>query len=194
MMFDNLSRRERIMISVLVIIALGAAAYYFAYMPLMERRESLEDQIFNKEGQVDNYKKIISNMDELEEQYSDLQYIEDRIVNRRIYSVEDLLAFLENESTNSGIKITSYVPSVIQDSSTRDNEENNNQSSRTRVNMTAEGTYDELVLFLKGLDKLNWQLEFDNLSIYPQDDNNSLLEMDAVFIYNEDLFIGGGQT
>ncbi len=180
MMFDRYSSRERVMIGFLAIIAIIAIYYYFLYQPIIDNRDILEAQ--KSDSQVEINKQIITlrKMPDLESRYRELEYIENEELSNRISSVDDVLRVLEDESENSGIKITSFVPKE--------------QEKTTIINMVAEGSFEELVLFLRGVKRLEGQIEFADIKLSHKNQENNILIINGIFIYHNDLLFGGDQS
>ena len=62
-----------------------------------------------------------------------------------------------------------------------------------QVNMIADGTYEELVLFLEGMNKLKGQVEFKKIIVARKNQGDDSLDINGTIILHKDLFHGGGQ-
>lgn len=178
-MFDRFNRRERIMIICLIIVGILALYYYFLYQPMKENLAFLEQQINMKKKQIDEYLVTIEKLPELRARYAELEYIENEALPVRITSVDEMLQVLEDESKKSGILITSFTP--------------DEQENSTMISMLAEGNFEELVLFLDGIERLNGQIEFRSIRVFRKNQGDDSLNINAKLLFRNDLLIGGAQ-
>lgn len=179
-MFSGMSRRERLLVLFLSIFAVIAIYYYFLYTPMLRDIDSYEQEINSLDRQITSHLHTLSNRPELEARYSELKYLEDEELGNRITSIDELLKVLEDESVNSGIKLTSFVPTE--------------EEETTKITMTAEGNFSELVLFLEGISSLNGKIEFDNINVKRKNEEDNHLDIRGNFIFHYDLLIGGDQN
>lgn len=176
-MLSKLSRRERILLIILVIVAVIAAYYSLLYQPLVSKIARLEEEKIFKENQANQYLITIGRMPALQARYDELKPLRNKL-STMVTTVDGLLQVLENASAKSGVKITSFIP---------DEREN-----LIQVNVLADGTYEELLLFLEGIDGLRGQIEFKKIIVARKNQGDDTLNVNGTFILHKDLFPGGG--
>ncbi|MEJ6950066.1 type IV pilus inner membrane component PilO [Natronospora cellulosivora (SeqCode)] len=179
-MFNNLSRRERLMLVFLAVFAIAAIYYFLLYEPMLGRIDSLNQELSNKEVTYNMHVATISKMPELEKRYEELRYIEDQIQENMIESVPAMLQVLESQSADSGLEIIAFIPQELDDS--------------TRINMEARGFYEQLVGFIDGIKSLDGFIEFERINIRKENNDNDLLRINGTFVFHNDLLIGGGDS
>ena len=178
-MFSNLSRRERIMLIFLGVFLILALAYYFVFLPKTDEIKQLESQKANKQRQINQYLSTLRDMPELERRYKELEYLKKDKLVRLVRTVDEMLQVLEDEARKSGVKITSFIPVHREDS--------------VEVNMMAEGSFEEFVLFLHGIGKLNQQIEFKKVTVSRKDQGDDKLNINGTYIFHYELIPGGDE-
>ena len=177
-MINKLSRRERILLIILAVVAVIALYYYVLYLPMANKIAALEDEKIYKENQVNQYLIALGRMPALQARYEELKPLRKQLVTM-VTSVDGLLQVLENASARSGVKITSFIP--------------DDRNDYIQVNMIADGTYEELVLFLEGIKKLRGQVEFKKIIVARKEQGDDSLNINSTFILHKELNHGGGQ-
>lgn len=178
MMFSKLSRRERILLIILAIIGVVALYYYFLFLPMADKIALLEDERLFKENQVNQFLIIIGRIPQMEARYEELKPVRNKIANM-VSTVDGLLHVLENASAKSGIEITSFIP--------------DEREEYIQINMLADGSYEELILFLDDIDSLRGQIEFKKIIVARKNEGDDSLNINGTFIIHKDLFPGGDQ-
>jgi len=177
-MFNKLSRRERMLLIILAVVAVIALYYYTLYLPLSDKIAVLEDDKAYKENQLNQYLITVGRMPVLQARYEELKPLRLQVTTM-VNSADGLLQALENASVKSGVKITSFIP--------------DNRKEFIQVNMLADGTYEELVLFLEGIKKLRGQVEFKKIIVARKEQGDDSLNINSTFILHKELNPGGGQ-
>lgn len=177
MMFSNLSRRERIMLIFLGVFLVLALFYYLIFLPKTDEIKYLENQKASKQGQINQYLAILRNMPEIEERYRELEYLKKDEMVRLVRTVDEMLQVLEDEARKSGMKITSFLPV--------------HGENTVEISMIAEGYFEEFVLFLHGIGKLNQQIEFKRISVSRKDQGDNMLNINGTYIFHYELIPGG---
>lgn len=176
-MFSRMSRRDRLLICLVAIVAIGFLFYKFIYIPFNDKLAALDEDIRLKESIIEKHKETIAKMPEMQERYAQLEYIEKEKLPDRITSVDEMLQVLVDESKKSGVLITSYKPTEGEES--------------TEVSIAAEGTYEELLVFLNGIDRLSGQVEFGNITVSRKGTDGNMLNITGSLLFSEEYIIGG---
>ncbi len=179
-MLDNLSRRERIILVIFFITIIVALYYYFLYQPLVIEISETRKKVESSELQIQEYIIKISKKADLEKKYSYLNNFVEDYKEKSIKSVNEMLQVLQEQASNSGIMITSFIP-VSKD-------------GHTEVRMTAEGSYQELVTFFNGLKILTGPIEYQLLRITNNQRADGTLTINATFVYDSDIISGGEKS
>lgn len=163
----------------LLVFSILASYYYFLYQPMLDEIAIIEKQI--KDGRLKIQESIIraKQKRDLEKKLSEIQLSMEKYSDVSVDSIDGLLQILEKQSSNSGLKIISFQPVK--------------KAEHTEAKMIAEGSYEQLILFLNGLKVLNGQVEFSSLSIYKNQQSEELLTVNAEFLYS-DLSTGGDKS
>ena len=173
-MLDKLSRREKIILLIgLVVLVLGLY-YLLLYQPLEDRKNALKQEINNLELEQEQALAKLRQISELEEELEALEREEPEINYFNITTKEEFLLLLYNKLEEENIKIISYNSSPGEELIT--------------LNLSLEGDYFSFLNFMEEIFADNYPVEISNLNIQRNDNN---LDINLVIKYYKEQLIEG---
>jgi type IV pilus assembly protein PilO len=150
-MFSNLSNREKILLLLAFIIAIGAVYYFYFYTPLTEEIAQLENERNQKDSRLEVAIGFAEQLPAIKEEYRQIVL---ELEARGMYVDKDLIDLLiefREAAKDNDLELRLYRPS--------ENAENISMS----VNI--EGGFREIVSLLEDFKEWNYWFEFRNVNI-----------------------------
>jgi type IV pilus assembly protein PilO len=154
-MFSNLSNREKILLLLVFIIALGAVYYFYFYTPLTEEIAQLENERNQKDNRLQVAIGFAEQLPAIKEEYRQIVL---ELEARGMYVDKDLIDLLidfREAAKDNELELRLYRPS--------ENAENISMS----VNI--EGGFREVTNLLEDFKEWNYWFEFRNVNISRSD-------------------------
>ncbi|MFW6257010.1 MAG: hypothetical protein ACOC2O_02600 [Bacillota bacterium] len=152
----NLSKREKILALIMILIFLTTGYYFLLYQPLTESKQQLLEEKNEKERQLIIERAMAKKAVELREIYQEFKNVE-RKMDALDLSAEDFLELLQDISKNSQAELVSFTPQQTE--------------TDLSLNLTMVGHYENIYFFLSGVKSLASQIEIDNLVLRPEEEN-----------------------
>lgn len=166
-MFSNLSNREKILLLLAFIIAVGAVYYFYFYTPFTEEIARLENERNQKDNRLQVAIGFAEKLPQIKEEYR--QIVLD-LEARGIYVDKDLIDLLidfREAAKDNELELRLYRPS-----------ENQNDISMA-VNI--EGGFREVISLLEDFKDWNYWFEFRNVNISRSGNNGVMISMNALY-------------
>jgi type IV pilus assembly protein PilO len=159
-MFNNLSNREKFLLLLVFLIALGAVYYFYFYTPLTEEIAQLEQERDQKDNRLQVAIGFAEQLPDIKEEYRQIVL---EIEARGEYVDKDLIDLLiefREAAKDNDLELRLYRPT--------ENEEN--------ISMTVniEGGFREIVNLLEDFKEWNYWFEFRDVNISRSDDGVSI--------------------
>lgn len=148
----NVSHREKIMLLALLLVAFIAAGYYFVFIPVMDKSDSLILQQADFQAQADEIQIQLAALPGIEDEVQSLEsslaelsarYYPEILQEKLILQVDDfikqsgIVASVYSYSSQQGVTITNYTtaeqPTSEQQTAVSDQQSNNSESSQPEV-------------------------------------------------------------
>ncbi len=170
----NLSRREKILL-IIAILVVGAAAYnYLLYQPLTEERTALESEIADLESSIVTAQERIEQIPDLEQQLEELREERETILEMGYHDSEEVLARLNLFSRRSGVRLNSY--------------ELDETEEGYPFYLSGEGDYTSMLEFIWLIDDWDYRLEIEDFALAAnREENNLEADFDFFFHQHEDI-------
>jgi len=164
----SLTRREKILLTVgLVLLVLGGY-YYFLHQPMMERQEDLEIELEALEQEYETALDQIDQIPELEDELAELQEEREEILDVGIKEPEEIVAVLNTFSRQTGITINSYSKGEV--------------DGGHSFTLGVEGTYIPILEFVSMVDNWDYRLETEDFSLNADDGE---IDMEFSFFFHQ---------
>ena len=150
-MFNNLSNREKILLLLVFIIAVGAVYYFYFYTPLTEEIARLEDEREQKNNRLQVAKSFAEQLPAIKEEYRQIVLA---LEARGVYVDKDLIDLLidyREAAKDNELNLRLYRPT-----------ENNSNIS---MSVNIEGGFREVCNLLEDFKEWNYWFEFSNVNI-----------------------------
>ncbi|SIQ12425.1 type IV pilus inner membrane component PilO [Halanaerobium kushneri] len=181
-MFNNLSRREKVLLVLAFVIALIAVYYFYFYQPLKNEISVLKNQRNNRENRLDIAMSFARRLPEIKEEYKNIiaeiesrgEYIDKDII--------DLLIDFREIAKANNLELKLYRPT--------ENQDNISMS----VNIT--GGFREVSNLLEDFKEWNYWFEFRDVNI-SRSEQGVLISMKALYhdrLVDEKLLRKGVET
>jgi len=164
----SLTRREKILLSVVLIAAVFGAYYYFLYAPMQEEQERLEEEIERLEEEYELALEQIEQIPELEERLAELREERQEILEAGVREPEEIVSYLNTFSAQTGISIESYTLGSSDEGHPFD--------------LSIEGSYIPLLEFIGMIDNWDYRLEVEDFSLNA---NDGTLDTDFSFFFHQ---------
>ena len=159
-MLNNLSRREKVILLLAFIIALGAIYYFYFYTPLTEEIAALERRRDERNNRLNVAMSYAERLPEIKKEYL---AILDELAERGVYVEKDeidLLIDYRDASLENDLDLVLYRPNVRDES--------------IHMNIQIRGGYREAVNLLEDFKEWNYWFEFRDVNIGRSDDGVQL--------------------
>jgi len=165
-MFRNLSNREKILLLLVFIIAVGAVYYFYFYTPLTEEIARLENERQQKNNRLQVAIGFAEKLPEIKEEYRQIVLA---LEARGVYVDKDLIDLLiefREAAKDNDLNLRLYRPS--------ENDKNISMS----VNI--EGDFREVCNLLEDFKEWNYWFEFRNVNI-SRSDQGVIISMNTLY-------------
>ncbi len=162
----RITGRERGLIAVVVVLAMAAAFYFFAYSPLTTQRTQLQATLTQRQARLKQMQEIAAQRVALEQEYATRQQrieaIEAKLPPER--EIPTLLRQMQAVAAESGVKLTllrpgpteappsAQAPPAAQPPAPAQPAAQAQPYRQFRVELGFEGSYDKVVTFLRRLE------------------------------------------
>lgn len=172
---SNLSRREKILLSILLIIVVMVAYYYSLYQPIQTEQQNLENQITNVQSEYSTVLFRVNQIENLEKELASLQRKREERLKTVVREAEEILAAIDFFARESDVEIRRY--------------QKGNVNNGYPFTFNVEGEYFELLTFLRMLDNWDYRLVVENLSAnnVQQEENLISLTLNLFYHQSDDL-------
>jgi Tfp pilus assembly protein PilO len=165
-MFNNLSRREKIVIVLGITILLISLYYFNLYQPLLNKVEKLEMEIKQKESNLKVLEKIEKQLPIRKKKYQQLKERVNNNSNASISSFTDLLQKFNQMEDEYGVKLVSFKPKKLEET--------------IKMDITYHSQYDKLIDLFDNFNKYDNRFVFKNLNLKQR---NKTLQANIKVIY-----------
>lgn len=166
-MFDNISRREKILVILAILIIIVAVYYFYFYKPLTAEINALEQDKEMKEKKLEADKKLVEKLPALKAEYQKL--LSERNKRKSLYvdkSKIDLLIDVREVAKENNVELVRYQPV-----------ENKEQ---IKMSVTLKGDYFQLCDLFHAFEEWNDWFEFADLKLKGQGEMISV-SMSVIF-------------
>ncbi|MFW6028874.1 MAG: type 4a pilus biogenesis protein PilO [Halanaerobiales bacterium] len=166
-MFNNLSIREKILLALVFIIAVGAVYYFYFYQPLTEEIANLEREKNQKSTRLDTAIGYARRLPEIKEEYNLL--VAD-LEERGVYldkDVIDLLIDFREAARDNNLDLTLYRPSMVE--------------SGISMSIIIDGGFKEVTELFDDFKEWNYWFEFSSLDIKRNSDDGVTISMNVIY-------------
>ncbi len=162
----RITGRERGLIAVVVVLAMAAAFYFFAYSPLTTQRTQLQATLTQRQARLKQMQEIAAQRVALEQEYATRQQrieaIEAKLPPER--EIPTLLRQMQAVAAESGVKLTllrpgpteappsAQAPPAAQPPAPAQPAAQAQPYRQFRVELGFQGSYDKVVTFLRRLE------------------------------------------
>lgn len=147
----SLTRREKILIFLGLLMVVAGVYYYLFYLPIQEDQDQVRQQVESLQQEYEIALEQIQEIPELEEKLEDLREEREEILEAGIREPEEILAVINRFSTSTGITINSYAKGDVEDGHS--------------FQLDIEGSYIPLLEFISLLDNWDYRLEIEDFSL-----------------------------
>ncbi len=166
-MFNNLSDREKILLLLAFIIAVGAVYYFYFYTPFTEEITQLTNERNQKDNRLQVAIGFAKQLPEIKEEYRQIVL---ELEARGIYADKDLIDLLidfREASKDNDLDLRLYRPS----------ENQNNISMAVNI----EGGFREVINLLEDFKEWNYWFEFRNVNISRSGNTGVMISMNVLY-------------
>ena len=174
MMLSNLSKRELIILGIVLIIIIFTVYYLYAYKPLTKEINQLETNKNRLSREVRITQDMVKKLPEMRERYNELTE-RTLYVNYFNISNDKLLVELKQITDNINILFRSYKPNAT--------------DNTIDIAMFIEADYYKLNEFLVELQKFEYWMDYKSMSIRPMED---FLQVNLSLKFYKKGLMGGG--
>ncbi|MGM0500855.1 MAG: type 4a pilus biogenesis protein PilO [Bacillota bacterium] len=181
-MFNNLSKREKIILVLAFIIALSAVYYFYFYQPLTEEIAELEREKTERQNRLQIARSFARRLPEIKEEYRDIiAELEARgeYINK---DVIDLLIEFRDTALENDLELSLFRPTVNQDD--------------ISMSVNIRGGFRETTNLLEEFKDWNYWFEFRDVNIN-RDEEGVLISMTVLYhdrLVDEELLKKGVET
>ncbi|CCU79384.1 hypothetical protein HSACCH_01291 [Halanaerobium saccharolyticum subsp. saccharolyticum DSM 6643] len=166
-MFSNLSNREKILLTLVIIIAVGAVYYFYFYQPLTEEIANLELEKSQKSARLETAIGFARRLPEIKEEY---QLLIADLEARGVYldkDVIDLLIEFREAAKDNDVELRLYRPTQIADG----------------ISMTViiDGGFREVTNLFEDFGEWNYWFEFTSLDIQRNSADGVTINMGVIY-------------
>ena len=155
-MFNNLSKREKIIMIIGIIILLTALYYFNLYLPLQNKIKNIKTEIHQKENNIEILKEIEQKLPETRSKYEKLKKRE-KSNKLSVLSSADMLEIFGENIEKYDVSLISFKPK--------------NGNAKTQIDLTYQSEFYNLIKLFQYFDEFNNQIQFRNLNIYNEKGN-----------------------
>lgn len=166
-MFNNLSNREKILLTLVFIIAVGSIYYFYFYSPLTEEVANLEREKEQKSARLDTAISFAKQLPAIKEEYRNLIA---EIESRGIYvnkDVIDLLIDFRESDIDNDVDLRLYRPAQIADG--------------ISMNVIIDGGFREVTNLFEDYGEWNYWFEFTSLDIQRNSEDGVTINMGVIY-------------
>ncbi|MFW6025238.1 MAG: type II secretion system protein GspM [Candidatus Woesearchaeota archaeon] len=155
-MIENMSLREKIIVFLGIIILIAALYYFYIYLPLSQKAETLESSLNQKEKRINilenntkNIKELKDKHKSLEEELASKEKTED-IEKKYDTTTSDLLKYFNKKSEETDILMKSFNP--------KEDEE------KVEISYSYTGDFYEILDFFSKVDQFQENIGYETFS------------------------------
>ena len=151
----NLTRREKILLTVGLILVVLGGYYYFLHLPMEERQEDLEMELEALEQEYETGLEQIAEIPELEDRLEEMREEREQVIDAGIKEPEEIVAVLNTFSRQTGININSF--------------NRGDAEAGHSFSLSIEGSYFPWLEFIRMVDNWDYRLETEQFSLSSDD-------------------------
>ncbi|PUU93334.1 MULTISPECIES: type 4a pilus biogenesis protein PilO [Halanaerobium] len=166
-MFNNLSAREKILLTLVLILAVGAVYYFYFYQPLTEEIANLEREKEQKSARLETAIGYARQLPEIKEEYNTLVA---ELQARGVYldkDVIDLLIQFREASKDNDLNLKLYRPSMV--------------DGGISMSIIIDGGFREVTELFEDFAEWNYWFEFTSLDIKRNDSDGVTISMNVIY-------------
>lgn len=166
-MFNNLSVREKILLALVFILAVGAVYYFYFYQPLTEEIANLEREKDQKSARLETAIGYARQLPEIKEEYNTLVA---ELQERGVYldkDVIDLLIEFREASNDNNLNLELYRPSMV--------------DGGISMSIIIDGGFREVTELFEDFSEWNYWFEFTSLDIRRNDGDGVTISMNIIY-------------
>ena len=168
---SNLSRREKILLFILLVTIVFVAYYYLLYLPIKSEQQNLKNQIAEVQTDYSETLARVNKIESLEKELANLKQEREERLETVVREAEEILAAVDFFARKSDVSIRRY----------QKGEANNGYPFTFNI----EGEYFELLSFLRMLDNWDYRLVIEDLSADNIDPENDLIGLTMNMFYHQ---------
>lgn len=156
-MFENMSMREKIIIAVGLMIIIISAYYFYIYLPFTQQINTLEQNLKQKQNNIDSLEQMALNEKNLEEKYDNLQKklaTEDKkeeISSKYDTTTSDILKYFNKKTNETKIMMNNFSA--------------NEDKEKVEINFSYSADFYEVISFFSEINKFQKFIGYENLTI-----------------------------
>jgi len=165
-MFSNLSTREKILLTLVFIIAVASVYYFYFYQPLTEEIANLEREKEQKNARLETAISFAKRLPDIKEEYEMLMA---DLEARGVYldkDVIDLLIEFREASKDNNLDLTLYRPSMV--------------DGGISMSIIIDGGFREVCNLFEDFQEWNYWFEFQGMDIR-RSDNGVTISMNVMY-------------
>ena len=169
-MFNNLSTREKILLTIAFILIVSAVYYFYFYQPLVEEIANLEREKEQKSARLETAISFAKKLPEIKEEYEML--VAD-LRERGVYlnkDVIDLLIDFREAARENNLELTFYKPNPVEDG--------------ISMNVVIDGGFREVSNLFEDFQDWNYWFEFQGMDIQRNGDG---VTVDMNVMYHDQM-------
>lgn len=168
---SNLSKREKILLFVLLVTVVMVAYYYLLYQPIKNTQKELKNQISNVQKEYTDVLNRVNKIDDLEKELSKLKKEREERLEIVVRESEEILAAIDYFARETNVNIKSYQKS--------------NTNDGYPFTLKVEAEYFELLSFLRMLDNWDYRLVIENLYANNLQGKENLIALNLNLFYHQ---------
>ena len=159
----KMTARDRLLLIVLSVIAVVAILYKFMYVPMQDKKIELKDQIVGLETQTNDVASLQAKLDAIKSQSSELETEINKMDAQKGFGVmnyQELMTYLGESAKEYKVDVTSFQRMKF---------ENKTNYWEVPFELTVQGDYQNIILFVDSLYQLNEYFAIRQLNLQQVD-------------------------
>ncbi len=164
----SLTRREKILLFIGLLVIMLGGYYYFLYSPMSARQDQVREEVEALEQEYQLALERIQRIPELEETLEELKEEREIVLTAGVREPEEIVAVLNTFSQQTGINLTSFDRGGAEDGHAFD--------------LSVQGSYISVLEFITLIDDWDYRLEIEDFDLASEENE---LHIDFSFFFHQ---------